>query len=226
MKKNLPIGYSSLEKIQADNCVYIDKTHHISTLTQEGAYYFLSRPHRFGKSLFIDTLKQAFLANEFLFKGLYLEKNWDWSKKYPLIHFDFGGGVIQTLDDLEQKIHAILDTHFQSYEVSSPYLDVSNRFSDLMTKLHQKTQTRVVVLIDEYDKPILDNMDDTQMAIIIREGLKNLYSVMKAHDADLKFVFLTGVSKFNKVSLFSGLNNLEDISLTAQYADICGYTQA
>ena len=225
MKKNLPIGYSTLEKIQADNCLYIDKTHHINTLTNEGAYYFLSRPRRFGKSLFIDTLKQAFLANESIFKGLYLEKNWDWSKQYPVIHIDFGGGVIQTRQDLEQKIHAILDMHYQKYDVNTQYLDVSNRFSDLIVKLHQKTQLRVVVLIDEYDKPILDNIHDTEKAIIIRESLKNLYSVIKAHDASLKFVFLTGVSKFNKVSLFSGLNNLEDISLTAQYADICGYTQ-
>lgn len=226
MNKNLPIGYSTLEKIQADNCLYIDKTPHISALVTQGAYYFLSRPRRFGKSLLVDTLKQAFLANEFLFKGLYLEKNWDWSIQYPVIHIDFGGGVIQTLQDLEQKIHAILDTYFQIYDVTSQYTDVSNRFNELIIKLHQKMQTRVVVLIDEYDKPILDNIDNTETAIIIREGLKNLYSVIKANDAGLKFVFLTGVSKFNKVSLFSGLNNLEDISLTAKYADICGYTQA
>ena len=226
MKKNLPIGYSTLEKIKIDNCVYIDKTHHISTLVNDGAYYFLSRPRRFGKSLLMDTLKQAFLGNESLFNGLYLEKNWDWSKQNPVIHIDFGGGVMQSRQDLEQKIHAILDTHYQMHGLTSVYPDVSNRFSDLIAKLYKKNQTRVVVLIDEYDKPILDNIDNTDTAIIIREGLKNLYSVIKSHESHLKFVFLTGVSKFNKVSLFSGLNNLEDISLTAQYADICGYTQA
>ena len=225
MNKNLPIGYSSLEKIQADDCLYIDKTHHISSLVNAGSYYFLSRPRRFGKSLFIDTLKQAFLSNRALFKELHLENNWDWSVQYPVIHIDFGGGVIQTRQDLDRKIHAIFDTHDQIYNVNSQYPDVSNRFSDLIVKLHQKMQTRVVILIDEYDKPILDNIDDNPTAIMIREGLKNLYSVIKAHDNCLKFVFLTGVSKFNKVSIFSGLNNLEDISLAEEYADICGYTQ-
>ncbi len=224
--KKLPIGFSSLAEVIENNCVYIDKTPHVHSLVDEGKYYFLSRPRRFGKSLFLDTLKQAFLANESLFKGLKLEKNWEWSQQYPVIHIDFGGGVIQTRHDLEQKIHAILDSHYQTYDVTSQYTDVGNRFSDLIVKLHQKTHMKVVILIDEYDKPILDNIADTEIAIIIREGLKNFYSVIKTHDASLKFVFLTGVSKFNKVSLFSGLNNLEDISLTAQYADICGYTQA
>ena len=118
MKKNLPIGYSTLEKIKIDNCVYIDKTHHISTLVNDGAYYFLSRPRRFGKSLLMDTLKQAFLGNESLFNGLYLEKNWDWSKQNPVIHIDFGGGVMQSRQDLEQKIHAILDTHYNTRNIS------------------------------------------------------------------------------------------------------------
>src|SRR3990167_5107054 len=161
INKNLPIGYSTLENIQADNCLYIDKTQHISTLVNQGAYYFLSRPRRFGKSLFIDTLKQAFLANKSLFKGLYLEKHWDWSIQYPVIHIDFGGGVIQTLQDLEQKIHAILDAHYQIYDIISQYADVSNRFNYLITKLYQKTQMRIVVLVDEYDKPILDNISNT-----------------------------------------------------------------
>ena len=206
--------------------VYVDKTEQVANLVAQGSYYFLSRPRRFGKSLLVDTLKQAFLANKELFNGLYLEKVWDWKLNYPVIHFDFGAGVMQSRERLDSKINQILNDHYQRYQITNTYTEVGERFQDLIVKLHTKFKQQVVLLIDEYDKPILDNINDLNLAREVREGLKNLYSVIKVVDINLKFVLLTGVSKFSKVSLFSGLNNLKDISLDHRYADICGYTQA
>ena len=224
--KKLPIGISTLAKIIVENCVYVDKTKHVANLANSGTYYFLSRPRRFGKSLLIDTLKQAFLANKEIFTGLYLEHNWDWNIKHPVIHIDFGNGVVQSSDALNVKINTLLNENYEKYQIENRYTEVGDRFSYLIDELATKYQQKVVVLIDEYDKPILDNITETQTAAEIREGLKNLYSVIKAQDVNLRFVMLTGVSKFSKVSLFSGLNNLNDISLNEKYADICGYTQA
>lgn len=221
--KKLPIGVSTLAKLRDGGYVYIDKTHHVANLA-EGQYYFLSRPRRFGKSLFIDTLKQAFLGNKEVFNGLYLENNWDWDKKHPVLHFDFGEGVLQSKDELDDKIHQLLDTFYRLYDIENLYDSISGRFSYLIASIAQKHE-KVVILIDEYDKPILDNITNTVLAIEMREGLKNFYSVIKTNDAHLRFVMLTGVSKFSKVSLFSGLNNLQDITLDSKYADICGYTQ-
>ncbi len=223
--KNLPIGISSLEEIRSKNCIFIDKTQRVARLASAGKYYFLSRPRRFGKSLLVDTLKQAFLGRKELFAGLYLEENWDWNQRYPVLHFDFGDGIVQSKSELEIKIHQFLDGYYAEYQIESIYHDVSGRFSYLIKQIAHK-YAQVVLLIDEYDKPILDNIADQTTAIAMREGLKNLYSVIKTNDAHLKFVLLTGVSKFSKVSLFSGLNNLQDISLTSYYADICGYTQS
>lgn len=224
--KKLPIGISTLVSMQQANYLYIDKTHHLAKMIATGGkYFFLSRPRRFGKSLLVDTIKQAFLGNKALFHGLYLENKWDWNQTYPVIHLDFGGGNVQTLKDLEGKINELLDTHYEQYEITNTYQEVSSRFSDLIRKLEKKFNQRVVVLVDEYDKPILDNISHTNIAKAMREALKNLYSVIKTKDAELQFVLLTGVSKFSKVSLFSGLNNLDDISLDPRYADICGYTQ-
>lgn len=224
-KKLLPIGISTLERIRTGGYIYIDKTHHIAKMMSTGGgYYFLSRPRRFGKSLFIDTLKQAFLGRKDLFAGLYLDKNWNWEEKHPVIHFDLGIGVLQSKAEVEAMIHQALDKHYSAYEIKSEYNDISGRFNYLIAELAKK-HGKVVVLIDEYDKPILDNITESEAAKEIREGLKSLYSVLKGNDANLKFVMLTGVSKFSKVSLFSGLNNLEDITIDPNYADICGYTQ-
>ena len=221
--KKLPIGLSTLSEIRSDNHIYIDKTHHITNLIKQ-KYYFLSRPRRFGKSLLIDTLKQAFLGNKKLFEGLYLENNWDWNVKYKVIHFDFGEGVLRNRNELDQKIGKFLDYHYNMYNIDNLYSEVSSRFSYLIEQL-SVTYGKVVLLIDEYDKPILDNITMIEIAQEMREGLKNLYGVIKTQDANLKFVMLTGVSKFSKVSLFSGLNNLLDITLDTRYADICGYNQ-
>ena len=224
--KKLPIGLSTLTEVRNNDCLYIDKTHHIATLKERGKYYFLSRPRRFGKSLLIDTLKQAFLGNKAVFKGLYLENHWDWAASCPVIHFDFGAGVIKSLAELETLIHAMMDEYFLLHDIKSNYDNsINNRFSYLVNQLKLKYNKQMVVLIDEYDKPILDNILNIDVAVKVREGLKNFYSVIKTKDSALKFAFLTGVSKFSKVSLFSGLNNLDDISLNPLYADICGYTQ-
>ena len=222
--KTLPIGASTLSSIKSENCYYVDKTHFVKQLVDNGRYYFLSRPRRFGKSLFVDTLKQAFLADKKYFQGLFLEKNWDWSVQYPVIHISFGAGVIESREILDKSIHALIIENAKNYTINITEETLHFQFKELIRKLHQKYQQRVVILIDEYDKPILDNITNTPLAIKMREGLKNLYSVIKDCDQWLKFVFLTGVSKFSKVSLFSGLNNLKDITLDSRYASLCGYT--
>ena len=223
--KKLPVGYSTLENIINDNCTYVDKSMFVKQLSDDGKYYFLSRPRRFGKSLFLDTLKQAFLGNRTLFKGLYLENNWDWEVVYPVIHISLGSGELGSKDELSQKINEILQYNADVHEVELSDLSISGKFLDLIRRLNAKCNQKVVILVDEYDKPMLDNIIDRDICIDMRSGLRDLYSVIKDADAYIKFVFITGVSKFSKISLFSGLNNIEDITLTGKYADICGYTQ-
>jgi len=225
-KKKLPVGIQSFEKIRTDNFYYVDKTPFVKKLVDEGGgYFFLSRPRRFGKSLFLDTLRQAFLGKRELFHGLFLENNWDWSKKYPVVYISFGSGVIRSPDELKLKMETILEknAHFYQEKLSKPL--ISDRFEEIILRLSEKHNQKAVVLIDEYDKPILDNIHKPELAAEIREELKNFYSVLKDADPYLKFCFLTGVTKFSKVSIFSGLNNLEDITISPDYATICGYTQ-
>jgi hypothetical protein len=224
--KIFPIGASTLISIVDNNCYYVDKTHFVKELVDKGRYYFLSRPRRFGKSLFVDTLKQAFLGQQKYFHGLFLENYWDWGNPYPVIHISFSGGVIASRQQLDLKIEEILITVAKIYEIPLELNLISGKLYELIQKLQQKYQQKVVVLIDEYDKPILDNLTNSQLALTIREGLKNFYSVIKDCDQWLKFVFLTGVSQFSKVSLFSGLNNLENITLVPDYATICGYRES
>ncbi|MEJ5301506.1 MAG: AAA family ATPase [Thermodesulforhabdaceae bacterium] len=221
----LPIGIQSFEEIRSEDYYYVDKTRFIEKLVCEGKYYFLSRPRRFGKSLFLDTLRQAFLGKRELFKGLYLYDHWDWSKSYPVIYIDFAEGVIDSKDALSKTIESILRRHGKSYGIIYEEELLNLRFRELIEKVSEKYESKVVVLIDEYDKPILDRIEDKEAAIEIREVLKNFYGVLKPLDAYLKFVFITGVSKFSKVSLFSGLNQLQDITLNPRYGSICGYTQ-
>ncbi len=226
MKKKLPIGIQSFLKIREDNFYYVDKTHFVKKLVDEGGgYYFLSRPRRFGKSLFLDTIKQAFLGKKELFEGLYLEKNWDWSRSYPVIHISFGEGVIETPEILEKTIEIVLNENARRFGISLETPLLNFRFKELIIKLNEKYNQKVVVLIDEYDKPILDRIEEKDTAIKIRDKLKNFYAVLKDADQYLKLVFITGVSKFSKVSLFSGLNQLNDITLDRDYAEICGYTE-
>ena len=224
MPKKLPIGISSFEEIRRGNYHYVDKTHYVAKLVEEGKYYFLSRPRRFGKSLFVDTLKQAFLGRRELFEGLYLCENWDWSETYPVIHIDFGGDQVKDSSHLEEILHSQLTLIAEEYEVYFKERLLEKRFNELIRGLYKKFGKQVVVLIDEYDKPILDRIEERERAREIREVLKSFYSVLKPLDSYLKFVFITGVTKFPKVSLFSGLNQLLDITLSPRYATICGYT--
>lgn len=223
--KKLPIGIQSFEGIRTDEYYYVDKTPFVAKLVGEGKYYFLSRPRRFGKSLFLDTLRQAFLGKKELFEGLYLENNWDWNIKYPVVYIDFGEGSISSADHLKDVIESVVSKNAKIYQISLTEKLLERKLIELIEKLFEKHKEKVVVLVDEYDKPILDRIEDKEEAIKIREVLKNFYSVLKPLDVYLKFVFLTGVSKFSKVSLFSGLNQLNDITIDERYSSICGYTQ-
>jgi hypothetical protein len=191
---------------------------------ETGKYYFLSRPRRFGKSLFLDTLRQAFLGKKEYFKDLYLEKNWNWESPHPVLHISFGSGVFRSLEELKIKIESILMDIRNAFGTDYEKTSANDRLMEAIVKISEKTGKKVVVLVDEYDKPILDCIENRELATEIREELKNLYSVFKDADAHLKFVFITGVSKFSKVSLFSGLNNLNDITLDPRYSTLCGYT--
>jgi hypothetical protein len=225
-RQKLPIGIQTFREIREEDYYYVDKTGFALKLIESGKYYFLSRPRRFGKSLFLDTLGELFAGNEPLFRGLFVHDRWDWSRRSPVIRLSFGGGVLRDRDTLDQRIRALLRINAESLELAvSDSGDVSGCFDDLIRKAHTATGQRVVVLVDEYDKPILDNITDPVTARALRDGLRNLYSVIKDADAHIRFAFLTGVSKFSKVSLFSGLNNLRDITVSAEYSSLCGYTE-
>jgi len=226
MKKKLPIGLQNLREMRTQGYVYIDKTAHVARLAEEGKYYFLARPRRFGKSLLVDTLAEAFAGSRELFEGLYLEQHWDWSRKYPVLRFEFGSGVLRFREELDERITAQLDEQARRTGVTLERDGIASRFEELALRLTETAGAPVVILIDEYDKPILDNLETPERARTMREGLRNFYSVIKGLDPHLKFVLLTGVSKFSKVSLFSGLNNLEDLTLDPRAATLCGYTHA
>jgi hypothetical protein len=223
--KKLPIGIQTFQDIRTDNYVYVDKTEIALRLIETGRYYFLSRPRRFGKSLFIDTLKCIFEGKKDLFKGLSIYEQWDWNTTYPVIRLSFGSGVHTNRESLERSIYYLLKDIQEELNVDcSNISDMKACFKELIKKTYQQYQKKVVILVDEYDKPILDNITDKPTAKIMRDRLKNIYSVIKDSDQYIKFVFITGVSKFSKVNLFNGLNNLNDITLDKHYATICGYT--
>lgn len=224
-RRKLPIGIQTFAQIVGEDYYYVDKTPFAYHLIEHGKYYFLSRPRRFGKSLFLDTLKELFEGNEPLFRGLYVYDRWDWTVRYPVIRLSFADGVLQSRAELDDKIRELLDYNQQRLGVRCEPYSLSGRFSQLIRLAHEQHGQRVVVLVDEYDKPILDNLTNRDTALAMREGLRNLYSVIKDADAHIQFTFLTGVSKFSKVSLFSGLNNLQDITLSGDYSAICGYTE-
>ena len=223
-KQKLPIGIQTFKKLQEDNCVYIDKTKEALELIQNYSYVFLSRPRRFGKSLFLDTLHNIFEGKKELFKDLYIYDKYDF-KEYPVIKISWAGDF-QTLESLKTVALDVLKFNQQSLGIQCDNLnDAGSCLRDLIIKSYQKYNQKVVILIDEYDKPILDVIEDKNQAKINREFIKGLYSVIKDSDRYIKFAFLTGVSKFSKASIFSGLNMLEDISLNKYYGNICGYTQ-
>ena len=223
-KRRLPIGIQTLREIREENCYYVDKTDYIQQLIDEGKHYFLSRPRRFGKSLFLDTLKELFEGNEPLFEGLHIHDHWDWSVRYPVLRLDFGSGNFDEPGILHKEVMAQLDAVEKETGVESHYDTASARFRHIIQMLHSQAGQRVAVLVDEYDKPILDVLDEPEVARANRDFLRGLYSTIKSSDAHIKFTFLTGVSKFSKARLFSGLNNLKDITLDTRYSAICGYT--
>ena len=223
-KRKLPIGIQTFREIREENCYYVDKTAYIARLVDEGKHYFLSRPRRFGKSLFLDTLKELFEGNEPLFEGLAIHERWDWSVRHPVLRLDFSRGNFKEPGQLQEDVMAQLDAIERREGVGSDY-GAPARFSQLMEALHERSGQRVAVLIDEYDKPILDALEVPEVARANRDYLRGLYSTIKFGDAHVAFTFLTGVSKFSKVSLFSGLNNLKDITLDPRYSAICGYTE-
>ena len=223
--KKLPIGIQTFKNLINEGYRYVDKTPFVHNLVAKGKYYFLSRPRRFGKSLFLSTLKSAFSGEKELFQGLFLENNWDWSVAYPVVHISFGSGVCRSVEDIRVTFDEILYGHTKKYDIQFAKKSLKGKFGELIQLINEKFSQEVVILIDEYDKPILDNIHDIKTAISIREELKNIYSVIKDSDPYIKFVFVAGVSMFSKVSLFSGLNNLRDITLATEYSAICGYRQ-
>ncbi|NJM13615.1 MAG: AAA family ATPase [Synechococcaceae cyanobacterium SM1_2_3] len=223
MKKKLPIGLQNLREMRTQGYVYVDKTAHVARLADQGKYYFLARPRRFGKSLLVDTLAEAFAGSRELFAGLYLDDHWDWSRTYPVLRFDFSAGVLRDREELDATLLDQLRLNHQRHGLIWQEAPVHIALSQLVHNL-SAAGAPVVLLIDEYDKPILDNLTNPDVARVMREGLRNFYSVIKGLDAHLRFVFLTGVSKFTKVSLFSGLNNLKDVTLDPRTATVCGYT--
>ena len=223
--RRLPLGIQTFREIRERDCHYVDKSLWIQLLVTRGKYYFLSRPRRFGKSLLLDTIKELFEGNEALFRGLAIHKDWDWSVRNPVVRLDFAGGSYGTPEDLKAGLAIQFDRMEAAHAVEQRYERPQDRFNHLIWTLHQRTDQRVVVLVDEYDKPILDTLAKPDVAMAHREALRGLYGVIKASDAHIRFAMLTGVSKFTKVSLFSELNNLTDITLDSRYGAICGYRE-
>ncbi len=222
--QKLPIGISVLKQIREGNYIYIDKTEYAYNLIDQYKYVFLSRPRRFGKSLFLDTLQNIFEGNKKYFEGLYIYNRWDWEDKYPVIKISFSGDL-RSPQGLKRNILQVLKHNQKRLGVECDNIDEYDTcFVDLVQKAYEKYQKGVVILIDEYDKAILDNLDQIEIATQNREVLKALYGIIKDNGEYIKFVFITGVSKFSKASIFSGLNNLEDITLTPKFGEICGYT--
>ena len=198
-KRRLPIGIQTFRKIREEGCYYVDKTAYARRLVDKGTHYFLSRPRRFGKSLFLDTLKELFEGNEALFRGLAVHDHWDWSVRHPVLRLSFGGGLFRESGGLRANVMAQLDEVEREVGAASGCATAPERFRTLLATLHRHTGQRVVVLVEEY---ILDALDVPETARANRDFLRGLYATIKDADAHVRFTFLTGVSKFSKVSLF------------------------
>jgi hypothetical protein len=225
--KELPIGIQDFADVcgRENNYLYIDKTEFIYKMTKKGKVYFLSRPRRFGKSLLVSTLQELFEGNKKLFKGLYIYDKWDWNKKFPVIRLDFGERAYETAQTLKISLIDFVNEIAEDFEIELKKNSLSDRFGELLKKLKTKTGQKIVILIDEYDKPMTDFLSKPKKADENRTVLHDFYQVLKANDKYLKFIFLTGVSKLSGVSVFSALNNPRDITRSDDFAAICGYTQ-
>jgi hypothetical protein len=222
--KKLPLGIQTFSEIIKEDYIYVDKTKHIAELIQSGKYLFLSRPRRFGKSLLVSTLSEIFSGNQALFQGLYIYDKIEW-QTYPVIVIDFNAISCGNEEIFKTSLLSFLDDIATEYEVVLSKIFVKDKFAELIKKIHDKTGQKVVILVDEYDKPIVNYIDDIDRASKNREILRNFFGVLKSSDAFLRFVFLTGVSKFARVSIFSDLNNLLDLTLSKQFSTLLGYTQ-
>ena len=221
----LPIGIQTFRDIREGGYRYVDKTPFIRRMLDEGRYYFLSRPRRFGKSLLLDTIAELFLGSEELFRGLAIHGHWDWSVRRPVIRLGFHGGPYTDPGAVAAGAMQQMDVAECRYGLDSRYATAPERFADLISQLHRSTGRRPVVLVDEYDKPILDALSDPETALANRDFLRGLYGTIKGSQAHVRFSLLTGVSKFSKVNLFSGLNNLLDITIDPVYSSVCGYSE-
>lgn len=220
-----PIGIQDFEKLRTNGYSYVDKSRFVYKLATEGEYYFLSRPRRFGKSLFLSTLEAYFQGKKELFKGLAiydLETEW---KKYPIFHIDLNTANFREKDSLYTVLNDYLTTWESKYGTRESEATLALRFKGVIARAAEKEGCGVVILIDEYDKPILQTLRDPELQAEHRAQLKAFYSVLKTQDRYIKFAFLTGVTKFGKVSVFSDLNNLTDISMDYRYISICGMTE-
>ncbi len=225
-RRKLPIGIPDLRSIREGGYYYVDKTPFIEDLVKRNKYYFLSRPRRFGKSLLISTLKSLFEGDEMLFRDLGIHKSWDWSDTYPVVRLSFGGQY-HNPEQIEEDTLAQLASIALSADVDLPQTvgSAQVRLRDLLHRFHHVTGKQVVVLVDEYDKPILDVLEYPDKAKANRDYLSGVYGIIKDSSDHVRFAFITGITMFSKATLFSSLNNLKDISLHPRYANICGYTE-
>lgn len=232
--RKLPVGIQTFERIRSENYIYVDKTQFVYELANLSRPYFLSRPRRFGKSLLLSTFRAYFEGKKDLFHGLALEKleekaaeeeNRKVWEKYPVLYVDFNTGDFSSFEKLEETLSFRISEWEKEYDVHTEAKTIADRFSVVIETACKKTGHQVVVLVDEYDKPLLSVVDNVQLLDKYRMLLKSFYGILKSYDRFLRFVFLTGVTRFDKVSIFSDLNNLIDISMTEKYSAICGYTQ-
>ena len=220
--QKLPIGIQNFRKLREEGCLYVDKTEAIYRLVNDATVYFLSRPRRFGKSLLCSTLQAYFEGRKDLFEGLAIEKLETQWQAYPVLYFDFNGEKYGSIDNLELMLSRHLMQWEEVYGCKYPDETVSGRFYNLVVSIHEQTGKRVVVIVDEYDKPLLESLDNSEAQEQSRALFKGFFGNLKKLDEHLKFVFFTGVTKFSKVSIFSDLNQLHDISLEPAYETICG----
>jgi len=224
--RKMPIGIQDFESLIKDGFVYVDKTKRIHQLVTQGKYYFLSRPRRFGKSLLISTFEALFLGKREVFKGLAIdtEPDIDWAV-HPVLRLDLNAENYNVKESLDVQLDVFLSNAEKLYGSDGKEATFGSRFSGVIKRAYQKTGKRVVILVDEYDKPMLQAIGNPDLQNVYRSTLKGFYGALKSMDAYIRFAFLTGVTKFGKVSVFSDLNNLNDISMDAAYADICGITE-
>ena len=224
--KLYPIGMQTFSEIREEDFLYVDKTEYIYRMTHtSGKYFFLSRPRRFGKSLLVSTMQSYFEGKKELFKGLAVEKlEKEWTE-YPVLHFDMSGGKHMEPEQLELYLGYILEDQEKKWGINEPRIGANNRLIDLINTAYEKSGKQVVVLIDEYDAPMLDVAHEKEQLDVLRNIMRNFFSPLKYSEAKLRFVFLTGITKFSQVSIFSELNNITNVSMDDEYAGICGITK-